>query len=412
MENNRFLLARVVLTILAFIQGSAQLLKACFSGNDNQVIKVWISIGDSICNNWIAFSVFLLFAAIGYIYYETIFFSDENVSVDEVRNYKKAVVKTILLVIINLILCNQIYSTDSLSAKAQYLQDHVEAVVICTVIFAAIVIALLFICHEKKVRSDIDKMKGQSVANTENGESEDGTIDVSKLAEFKLSHPISYAFRSLIDNRTEMQKLRAEREKKYIELRIKFDEESHNKKIKELQNKDISKANSTMEDPREDIFIKSSAIISMLISLALAIFLLVLYQRNITDGLYNWLKNMGELSELAAKVLQEIGKIFLIVVVYFATYLIIYLIFRVTVYLYFHHSDDENIIANCAKAIKTIVFLSIKSGLRLIIFIPDFIEETEKVLLNSDMDAKIKEMYPDVSVSAKSADDSDESLSS
>lgn len=55
---------------------------------------------------------------------------------------------------------------------------------------------------------------------------------------------------------------------------------------------------------------------------------------------------MGELSELAAKVLQEIGKIFLIVVVYFATYLIIYLIFRVTVYLYFHHSDDENIIAN------------------------------------------------------------------
>ena len=73
-----------------------------------------------------------------------------------------------------------------------------------------------------------------------------------------------------------MQKLRAEREKKYIELGIKFDEESHNKKIKELQNKDISKANSTMEDPREDIFIKSSAIISMLISLALAIFLLVL----------------------------------------------------------------------------------------------------------------------------------------
>lgn len=58
------------------------------------------------------------------------------------------------------------------------------------------------------------------------------------------------------------------------------------------------------------------------------------------------------------------------------------------------------------------MFLSIKSGLRLIIFIPDFIEETEKVLLNSDMDAKIKEMYPDVSVSAKSADDSDESLSS
>ena len=150
MENNRFLLVRVVLTILAFIQGSAQLLKACFSGNDNQVIKVWISIGDSMCNNWIAFSVFLLFAAIGYIYYETIFFSDENVSVDEVRNYKKAVVKTILLVIINLILCNQIYSTDSLSAKAQYLQDHVEAVVICTVIFAAIVIALMLIILTRK----------------------------------------------------------------------------------------------------------------------------------------------------------------------------------------------------------------------------------------------------------------------
>lgn len=46
--------------------------------------------------------------------------------------------------------------------------------------------------------------------------------------------------------------------------------------------------------------------------------------------------------------------------------------------------------------IKALVFTSFDSGMRLLLFIPDFVEKVENVLLSTNIDEKIQELYPEV----------------
>lgn len=399
----KFTFARLTLFVLALLQFVSQLLQAVLEQktiSNHFMLNILVSLGESICNNWVSFSLTLMFVVIGYLIYKSICISEDNRQSKEYKEYKKCAIRALIMVMINLALCNKIYSTVSINQKVTFLKTHIDTVVLLTIILACATVVILLIRNENQVKQDIEKMKTDGKDSAEAKDLLSASLDKDELVKFKMMHPVSYYFRTLVAYNTEKKKLKQEREKKLIKLQMQYDEEEGKKKLHNLPEKvTIAKASFFESKPWKTFEIIVSVGLTLAV-IGIAIYSII--RHNLLSVILNPdeikqnLEKLDFSSTAAMELLQRVGMLFLIIAVFFVAFLIIYIIIRITLYLIFVHVEDEDLIKRCAKVIKALVFTSFDSGMRLLLFIPDFVEKVENVLLSTNIDEKIQELYPEV----------------
>lgn len=385
-----------LLTIFAIIQGSAQLVGVFVPENTvatSSLLKIWISIGDTISDNWLAFSITLVLTALGYFLYRLIYCTPQA---DKDEEKRRAIV-TSFLVIINLALCNKIYSTQSLSEKLIFFKSHIAIIIIAILIILPIIAATLFFKNERKITEKLSKInsKSEPMRSADGINGQNNAVDEYNLASFRMQHPISYAMRSMASYRGYKAKLKYDKDMNKIQLKMKLEKERFAKKIDKLNQDGKEK-----ESPKvtQILAIAFSTVSSLTVTVALTC--LLLKEGTLFEFLANpellmeKLLNFERSSSVIYQLLFRLAIVFSLVIVCFVIYLIVYIVIRIAIYMIFKAGEDESILIRCSKTIKVFVFKSFDSAMRLLLFIPDFIEEVESVLLDTDIDEKIQELYP------------------
>ena len=210
---------------------------------------------------------------------------------------------------------------------------------------------------------------------------------------FQLMHPFSYAYRSFVADLNKKNKIKLEYKKKLLKIKA---EEKHKKKISRLRENDGP------ENRKESVIGYISAVIAFLLCIGLVCFLSIQNgiagATRVIQGITKHILGVTEILTAATDPLTNFliscGVLFLFVILILTLFLLIYTSLRVVVYLLSHTDEDTERVHRIGKAIKAI-FLGILDGaLRPLLFLPDFIECLENMLLETDMNQRIDEMYP------------------
>lgn len=392
------------LIFFAVLQGSSQLLGLFLLTEDDHtpsLLKIWLSLGDQISENWLAVSVSLFILVFGYQIYTSLSFKPSLPGSNS---------KSIWLLFINIAICLRIYSSISISKKITYLASHLSTVVIMLIIVFFATAGIIIIKKERRNTEELNSLF-QEVRDEkkEKVSSEDGTTDNVEAntntpsdleVAFRLKHPFSYAFRSFAKDLYLMNEIKRENKKKLLEIKC-----NTKRQINEIQLKKIQKTGNKPEDKGENAIGYFSAFLAFAICVCLIIFLvaqnsnggnlkIIEIIKSITNFIRGIAGSLGDAEGPLTEFLLTSGVLFLFVILVLAFFLLVYTSIRVIAYLLSRPSEDTKRIHRIGKAIKTFVLGILDGALRPLMFIPDFLECLEEMLLDTNMDEKIEQMYP------------------
>lgn len=416
-ENTRNGVFNWILLVLAVLQSSSQLL-GFFIQEETltkpSLVSAWILLGNSISENWNTFSISLVLAVLGNFLYKRLYAAE---IMDNLAS-KRGQLNTIFLTAVNIALCNKIYSSNSISEKCEYIKAHIPTAIVLFIIVLLGILAIWFIENERRITKGIESsLSPQPKDSIEN----DNTIKIKETildAEvvFRMRYPISYSIRSFFQYTVEKRKLKYERRMAMLEAKTEIGIEKKKQKLDKIKEK---QNNQDGKKPKEKLGNIVTRITTSTCSLALTILTIKVFisldgSENPTN-LYQSVQDVGKkLRDLTSwmdaseswftEFLFTLGGLFLIAIVCFTIYLLFYILAQLTFYFVFHGKEDENRIKRCGKAIKVFVFSMIDGVMRLIIFIPDFLEHLEQAILGTDLDEKIEVFYPDEEESEKKSD--------
>lgn len=381
----RLTLVDYFLLLVAVVQGSSQLLEIFIPTakySRTSLLTVWLSLGNDISENWVAVSIFLTALVLGNALYRTLLKRNSSFGSSST---------SIVLLFINLALCLRVYSNKSLAEKIQYLSAHLPTVFIISIIIFFVAVGIIIIKKERTNAEEIEKLSKGAHKNApeESTVSPTGAQSAEEL--FQVRHPVSYAYRSFIKHLNAKKEIK--RNHKLEMLQIKSNR-------KEEESKDNSKV------PNESKNERNFGIISVCLALIVSIFLfafLVRQRRNgsgiifieqITDLLLNMTKDLDKAQGPITNFLVSCGILFLIFLIFLVIFLMIYASARIALYLLFHFAEDNNEVHKISKRIKVFIFGLIEGALRPLMFIPDFLESLELMLLNTDVESQVDRIYP------------------
>lgn len=410
---SRISLPRLFLYFLALLQGSSQLLGRFYSAEDGSkpLLKVWLSLANEMSENWAAVSISLILLVLGYLLYSCL--AHKSSFPGDNR-------ELIWLLFINLALCLRVYSNNSISEKIAYLAPHLPAIIIISIVVVFVILGILVIQKEHKNTNELENLfQRTSVEQKSKTPTEDGTTNNVKPgmdtqsdpeAAFRLMHPFSYAYRSFAKDLDAKREIKREHKKR--QLQIEDDAEQQKKNTEH----DGSQKNSYRpENKRESVVGYVSAFMAFLICAGLIIILFTQSGSgeipNMIQEIANYFLGITGILNAAkgplTNFLLSSGVIFLIFILFLNFFLLVYTSLRVIAYLLSHPAEDTERIHRIGRAIKTFFLGTLDGVLRPLLFIPDFLECIGKMLLDTDMDEKIDEMYPPEDSSSKSSDKDD-----
>lgn len=386
-----------ILIVLAIIQGSSQLLEIFFFNNQTaspSLPNMWISVGKEISKNWFAFSISLILLVLGYFLYKRIcgFINWKN------RGTKKEWVNTLLLLLINLSLCNKVYSSDSISKKINEISNHIPTAIVVVIISVLGILTALLIRSHAKVSEELKDVSNLESKDSTEAKKEwhDREFNDDEL-KFRMRHPFSYAFRSFANYLTDKRKLKQEYKKEKIQTKISVEQEKRGEIVKS-----ISKGNYKHEYELSNKGGIASAVVSLVVS-CLLVYCFCFSDGNniITPTINKVVQKLTDITETMINAeeplmtfLTSAGLLFLFVVTFLTIFLLLYLSIRVVLYLVLSAGEDSERICRCGQLVKIFVLNAIDSALRPLLFIPDFLEHVEIAILGTDLDQKIQEFYP------------------
>lgn len=407
-ENNvRNGLFNWILLVLAGLQSSSQLLEFFIQKESlakPSLLSVWISISNSISQNWNTFSISLVLAVLGYFLYKQLYNLDD---LDDIA-IKRGRLNTIFLSMINLALCNRIYSNDSISEKTEYISAHISTVNEFTIIILLGILGILFIKNKQQVSKELEKL---SLSQSEGSKDDEISIKgnaLNKEVTFRMRHPISYLLISYFIYTDEKRSLNYERRKANIRAKTEIEFIKNQQKldnIKSNPSNDVGKKFQNGAVRQNLVRILTPAFSLMLTILTVKVFLSIGDSKN-SGYFYEFMQSIDEKfaiftnlmntsESLFVDFLIALGIPFLLAIICFTIYLLFYIFVRLAIYLLINGEKDEKRIKRCAKMIKVFVFEMIDSVMQFVLFIPDFLAHLEEAILETDLDQKIKEVYPD-----------------
>ena len=396
-EGSRISLFNWILIVLIIVQGSSQLLEFFTYGQQSAwsfLPDMWISLGRAFTDNWFPASVALILLTAGYTLYQQLTNAKSSKSAEE----KKERIRTIFLLLINLALCNRIYSAKSLLEKVDDISAHIPTAIVVSILLALGILTLIFISRHQKVNQELEgrsaAKSNDSASHADNPEFPQNNID--EELKFRMRHPFSYALRSFIGYLAENRKLKQDLKKEKLQTKI-----SVEKARKQALVQDIRKGKHTYM--QQDKFGTVAAALSLVIcALLVCVLCFDDNARNVISPILNGVaQNAEKVAEFfnqnqqpLIELLISLGIPFLAVVAFLTIFLLLYICMRVVFYFLTDTGEDNDKILRCGKLIKIFVFTTIDSVLRLLLFVPDFIEHVEMIILGTDLDEKIQEFYP------------------
>lgn len=389
---SRISLLNLFLLFIATLQGSSQVLALFFPPENTSepvLLKVWLSLGTDMSENWVAISIFLIILVLGSQLYNILYLKSSS---------PHSGLKSVGFLLINLALCLRVYSSDSISDKISYLAAHLPTVIIISIITFFVAVTMLMIQKERRNTEELHEhyqrvnthSKSATLPEDSDANEEKATnIPYDPETAFRLEHPFSYAYRSFVNNFSQRQEIKREHKKLTSQTNTKAERQ---------------KGSYNPEDKWERIFSYFSVGFALCACIALGIFIFnqdeksggLEVLRRITDYILNITGILDSAKGPLTNFLLSSGVLFLFVILILTFFLLLYISLRVIVYLITHPVEDTARINRIGKAIKTFVLGILDGALRPLLFLPDFLECVEEMLLDSDMDGKISEMYPSV----------------
>lgn len=399
-STSRISLLNLFLLFIAMLQVSSQLLGLFFSAENEaepSLLKVWLSLGNKMSENWVAISISLIFLVLGCFLYS---------SLSHKSSFPGNNVKSVGLLFINLALCLRVYSSSSVSEKIAYFATHLPMVIIVLIIVFFVTVGILAIQKEQKNTKELDRLiygvsrESENEASTEYRGADNVKPDSDTRSDletaFRLKHPFSYVYCSFAQDLEKKNEIKREHKKQMLQIKVEAERQKKNAELESLKGKNI-----IPENRGERIFGYLSAFLSFLICAGLVIFLFT--QNSNGEGLEIIQRITGYILGIAGSLdaakgpltnfLLSSGVLFLFVILILTFFLLVYTTLRVIAYLLSHPTEDTKKIQRIGKAIKAFVLGILDGALRPLFFFPDFLKCLEEMLLDTDMDEKIGEIF-------------------
>ena len=393
------------LGLVLFLQGLSCLLSVIevVNNSKSQIVRVLLVLGNSISDNWIAWSVFLVFFVV--IYY--LYFFPENTYDEDVYSL------TWVLLLLNLAFCLKVYSTDSISEKIVLLEKNISMSVVIVAVLLFVLVILLIIARKRKADREFkrlfldkgteEKLKSDTISGQ--GESSDGLLGClnERGGEFRVKYPCTYAFKSFVLGRQELEKQK--KNHKLEENKVK-----HEKEMEYLKNQNYTARDSYMpeiisKDKKYNITI---VVISTFLSLTIMVLLIKALIAISKDELSEKVKSaisyistatnlFGEAREQVTSFLLSVGVIFLLAILIITVFLLIHTTIRLllnTVVL--STIEDTPRLMMLWRAIKIFMFGTLEGVLRPLLFLPEFLECVEEMLLDMNISDIVDEEYSEI----------------
>ena len=228
-HNGSGIILYFIMVFLIVIQAISQLLGLFFtteSTSPSSLIYVWLTLGNTITENWAAVSAFLIFLVLGNIML---------VVLSEKRIDKADVIRLVVVLTANLALCLKVYSTESVREKLSVLKEHIPTAIILISIALFALFVIVVVQKKRKADEEFERLfsaqQSQSGGNPAEGDgngqrNSENTPEYDDEVYFRMKHPFAYAVHSLavgIAERSDEKrknKLERQKEKQATKLEI------------------------------------------------------------------------------------------------------------------------------------------------------------------------------------------------
>ena len=361
--------------------------------------RFWNAIGRSIFENWLPFSIIFVMIFVGGVLSSQIKL-ETNIS-KHFYNF--------ILLCINLFLCNRLYETIVFQEKIEYISKHFWGV-LCFVLAIAIVI---LVGHALK------KAREARNSYTKNPPSHSAAVDdrdeIARNADglqsniqdelFMKRYPISYIWLNFKYYLSRKKEIKYQKQAEYHEAKSRAKADAKIEVIKRKYDKKVksyTSNNSNGKDPNPALGIIAIVAVTVIDVL----FIIGFISPGIFgDSFFNSILSKIQetiiassdfFNEMESPVLNWLiafGKIFLIAIVFIIINFLIYFIFRVLFYFVFNSKEDGITIKCFSRKLKTFFFGVADSVMRLLLFLPDFLELIEDFLLDIDVDILVRDKF-------------------
>lgn len=392
------------LYIMFFIVQSISILSAFVIQNEFitsalPFFRFWNAIGTSIFENWLPFSIIFVMIFVGGVLSSQIKL-ETNIS-KHFYNF--------ILLCINLFLCNRLYETIVFQEKIEYISKHFWGV-LCFVL--AIVIVILVGHALKKVREARKSYTKNSSSNSDTIGDKNKIVSNSNGLKSNIQdevvmkrYPISYIWLNFKYYLSRKKEIKYQKQAEYHEAKSKAKADAKIEVIKRKYDKKVesyTSNNSNGKDRNPALGIIS--IITVIVIDAL-VFVWFIFPEIFGDSFFNSILSkikefivtssnfFNGMENSVLNWLIAFGKIFLITIVSILINFLIYFIFRVSFYFIFNSKEDGIPIKCFSRKLKTFFFGVADSVMRLLLFLPDFLELIEDFLFDIDVDILVKEKF-------------------
>lgn len=177
------------------------------------LLEVWRSIGMSVAENWISFSLLLIISCVGYFLYNHIRNDTEKIS---------RTASVIALSFANFVLCGQFYLADSYSQRWTDIQkfwnmNRIMLIVLTSIVVLALVSIMILkvVKRLKMINRELDGISPTDSDSADKTEGNDGEVEKNSDAshiklndkDFAWKHPFSYAWRSYCYYRSQRKEI-------------------------------------------------------------------------------------------------------------------------------------------------------------------------------------------------------------
>jgi len=423
------------LAVQALSLSSAFIIKNEFT-NDTALpfFRFWNILGGKIFENWLPFSIMYIAIFVGSILGSQL----------RARSYVGKRFLNTTLLCMNLILCNRLFDTSELQTRVEFITDNIWGVL--GFVLSAIIVILVGYALKKAREAKKEQPNQPPTQINDNNPAPTNThteipYSFSSRTEeerYMKRHPITYIWNSFKYYLSRKKQIKHLTKATYYEEKAKAKTEA---KIRIYQKKYADKFNSY--NPKQSIWIwirdkmsnKDSAanascnseddhiphrerpsmvnIISGFLSIIIVIavdvlFFIWLAKPDILPG--SFLKTALEsiktfiihgsnfLDNIETPVLNwflVFGNALLIAIVFILIDFLLYFIARVLIYFIFSPKEDAAIIKRFSRQLKTFFFNMVDGVMRLLLFIPDFLELIEDFLLDTDIDKLVEDKFKD-----------------
>lgn len=384
--------------VQAFSMLSAFIIQNEFVTSASPFFRFWNALGTPIFENWLPFSILFVMIFVSGVLASQ-FKPETNIS-KHFFNF--------ILLCINLFLCNRLYDTIVFQEKIEFIGKHFWDI---SSFVLTITIVLLIGYALKKAREARNSYTKKSSPHSTIIDDDDhirNTDDSQRNAQeelFMKRYPISYIWSTFKYYLSRKKEFKYQKQAEYHEAKAKAKAEAKIEVIKKKYDKKVKSYNpkfSNGKDPNPALGIIS---VVTVIVIDVLIFVWILFPTTFGDSFFNILLSKIQNFVMAGSDFLDtmenpvlnwflvFGNAFLITTVFILIDFLIYFIIRILLYFIFNSKEDSVHIKRFSRQLKTFFFGIVDGVMRLLLFLPDFLELIEDFLLDTDIDKLVREKF-------------------